>query len=127
MAKTLALRSALTAQLKTSCGMVFFDHAEFPKQKRYPYCVYTLEELSCEDGKTLCELEVNVVDYGKDTERCERMCDDIQKRMDHLLHMGEEVEFSAYKERRQPVSEEDRNIIRRRLTFELHVYERRSQ
>lgn len=43
---------------------------------------------------------------------------------DQWHYLDETLQISAYNDRRQPVEEEDRNIIRRRILLELHVYER---
>lgn len=46
---------------------------------------------------------------------------------DRLYFMNEEIFFSAYPNRRQPVTEENRNVIRRRLLIEIHFYEMRGE
>ena len=125
MAKTRALRAAITAKLRERCEFVWFDHAEFKQEPAGPYLVYALEELSHDDGMILCELEVNAVLRGKDTTSVEELCDEIQADLDHWLYLGEEVEFSAYLEKRQAVPSDDRSIMRRRMTFTLRMFERR--
>lgn len=124
MAKTLPARTAIKAELERLCGRVFFDHAEFTGKPVYPYLIFMLEEVSYSDGMTLCELEVNAVDYGKSTSRCESLCDEVQRAFRGFLHLDDEIEFAAYQDRRQTVPEEDRNIIRRRMTFEVRLHER---
>lgn len=123
--KTLAVRSTVQAELKKLCRQVFFGHAEFSGKRTYPYLVYALEELSYDDGATLCELEVNAVDFGRDTGPVETLCDQIQKAFRGYVHIDDDVGFAVYQGRRQTVPEEDRNIIRRRLTFEVRLHERR--
>lgn len=122
MTKTLAARSVIQAELKKLCSNVHFEQAN--SDAAFPYLVYSLEELTHEYGLTLCQLEVNAVDYGTSTSTCETLADNVQLALDRLLHIDSDVQFNIYRERRQPVSEEDRKIIRRRMTFEVRLHER---
>lgn len=125
MGKTGALRAAITMQLSKSGVAVWFDHAELSEDPVYPYIVYSIEELSREDGLTLCELEVDVVGRGKDTMPVETLSDSIQRNFDHWLYLDDEIEAVTYPEKRQTVPSEDKTIIRRRMTFEIRMHERR--
>lgn len=122
MSKTMETRAVIQMELKTLCNNVYFDSAD--KDVVFPYLTYTLEEISHTDGTTLCELEINVVDYGSDTMGCETLCDNIQKVFDHFQHIDKNVMLQIYRGRRQPIQEEDKKIIRRRMTFEVRLHER---
>lgn len=93
-----------------------------PASAEYPYAVFELKELSYGDGLSLQELEVHVLDYGTDTAPAEDMADGIQADLDHFQALTEDFEISIYKERRQPLYEDDKQIIRRRLTFQVRLY-----
>ena len=73
---------------------------------------------------SLQELEADVMDYGEDTAPAETIADDLQQRLDHFQTLEETFEVSVYRERRQPLQENDKLVIRRRLTFQVRLYER---
>lgn len=122
MSKTKALRTAVVEVIRRYASCVYYGQAdpEHPKQ----YVVYDLEEISRADNRTDMQLEINCMDYGTDTSACETMADSLQKAFDHIVVSKDEIFFNAYIDRRQPVYEEDRKIIRRRLMFNLYLYER---
>ena len=90
----------------------------------FPYLVYNLEELAYEDGVSLQELEVDVVDYGEDTAPAEQLADELQTAFDHLHELTDDFLVAIYRERRQPLYEDDKSVIRRRLTFQVRLHER---
>lgn len=122
MSKTLAARSVIQAELKKLCSNVYFEQAS--AAPAFPYLVYSFDELTHDYGLTLCQLEVNAFDYGTSTATCETLSDNVQTALERYHHIDENLQFSIYRERRQPVSEEDRKIIRRRMTFEVRMHER---
>ncbi len=122
MSKTDALRTVITDKLRQLCPRVYYGQAK-PKTER-PYIVYTLEQIDQADDLHTMELEANVMDYGRDTAPAEALADAVMASFDRLYHMDGAIQFSAYPTRRQPVTEEDRSVIRRRLLIEIHFYER---
>lgn len=122
MSKTGALRAAVVEIIGRSAPFVYYGQAGpgHPKQ----YAVYELEEISSIDDQTTVQLEINCMDYGTDTAACEKMADEIQAALNHAVVLNDGIMFRSYIERRQPVYEEDRKIIRRRLLFTLYLYER---
>lgn len=125
MSKTEALRTVITSKLETFCPRVYYGQAK--KGTDRPYIVYSLEQIDQMDDQHTMELEVNVMDYGLDTGPVERISDAVMDGFDRLYFMSEEIFFSAYPNRRQPVTEENRNVIRRRLLIEIHFYEMRGE
>lgn len=123
MSKTTALRAVVTARLQTICPRVYYGQAD-PNAAR-PYLVYTLEQLGQEDDMHRLELEINVTDYGTDTEPVETMADEIMAAFEKWYYIDDTIQFASYPDRCQPVTEDDRNVIRRRLLIEMHFYERR--
>ena len=122
MSKTEAVRAAVTEIIGQSAPRVYYGQAESGHPARY--AVYELEELSHTDNQYVMQLEVNCMDYGTNTAACEAMADQIQKAFDHTVVLNDNLMFRSYIESRQPVYEEDRKIIRRRLLFEIYFYER---
>ena len=122
MSKTGALRAAVVEIIGRHAPYVYYGQADpgHPKQ----YVVYDLEEIARIDNQTTVQMEVNCMDYGTDTLACETMADNIQTAFDHNMTMTDSIMFHGYIDRRQPVYEEDRKIIRRRLLFTLYLYER---
>lgn len=131
MSKTIALRTVVQTLLE---GIVTPSDAETPSMKVYfqqaekehpcKYIVYTLDEVMREDERTTLELEVNVMDYGTNTENAETLADTIQATLDKNFQLTNDIAVYFYIDRRNNVTEEDRNIIRRRLTFTTYLYER---
>lgn len=122
MSKTTALRRAVRETISQYAPHAYYGQAKSGHGK--DYAVYELSEVSYTDNQYVMRLEVNCMGYGSDTSACENMADQIQKAFDHNLVNNDEIMFISYIESRQPVYEEDRNIIRRRLLFEIHLYER---
>lgn len=125
MNKTLALRTVVVEQLGTVMpegSKIYYQTA----QKDHPqiYAVYLLDQMMLEDDRYAYELEVNVMDYGTDTSTVEDLADSIQAAFDKLVVLTSDIGVHFYTDRRNTVEEEDRNILRRRLTFSAYLYER---
>lgn len=123
MSKTVALRRAISDRLKTACPRVTYGQADSKTAR--PYVVYSLETVSSADDMETVELEANVMDYGANTEPCEGIADQVEALFDKWYYLDDTIQFSTYVDRRQPVTEEDRKIIRRRLLIEINMTERR--
>ena len=116
------LRALFQRKLLEASAHVYFGTA--PASVQYPCIVWSLQELSYEDGFSLQELETEVMDYGEDSAPAETISDDLQQRLDHFQTLTDAFEVSVYRERRQPLQENDKLVIRRRLTFQVRLYER---
>ncbi|MBE5055286.1 hypothetical protein INF37_04645 [Pseudoflavonifractor sp. DSM 107456] len=125
MSKTSDLRRAITARLRTACPRV--EYGQAGDETARPYIVYTLETIGSVDDMETLELEINCMDYGTNTELCETIADQAEALFDKWYYLNDEIQFSTYVDRRQPVTEEDRSIIRRRLLIEIHMTERRDK
>lgn len=121
MEKTYELRKAFQTTLKTIITNVYYDQA--PDNATYPYIVFDLAELYHEDGRTLMELEANVIDYGTSTTRAEDIADRLQYTLHRMNYINAFIQFRVYRGLRQKVEEEDKQLIRRRLTFEVHLHQ----
>lgn len=119
--KSIALRTALQGILKAEATNVYYEEA--PDTHAYPYVVYEVSELSHDSGRTLMQLEINVIDHGDSTSAVETLADDIQAALHKFYYIGSLVQFTCYKNQRQTVKEDDKQIIRRRLLFEIHLHE----
>lgn len=121
MNKTEATKRALTRLLRTLCSNVY--HLQAPDDEAFPYIVYEIRELSHDDGKTLIQLEVNAIDYGKNTAVVDNLADAVQSALHKYYYIDPFIEFAAYKGSRQSVQEEDKQVLRRRMLFEVHLHE----
>lgn len=121
--ETAKIRKYFKAILLGALPRVYYGHAS--ASAKTPYGVFSLQEISREDGVSLQELEVDVVDYGTDTEPAEAAADAVEAALDHLHELTEDFHISVYPERRQPLSENDKSVIRRRLTFQVRLHGRR--
>ena len=123
--KTIELRTAiynlLTATMPTG-SKVYFQQARDDHPQIY--AVYTLDLIDNTDGRYLYELEVNVMDYGTDTSTIESLADDLQAAFNKKVVINNDIGVYFYSDRRNAVEEEDRNILRKRLTFSTYFYER---
>lgn len=123
--RTLALRTVVVEQLATVMpegSKIYYQQA----QKEHPkiYAVYTLDMIDLLDGRLTYELEINVMDYGTDTSTVEDLADNIQALFNTKVVINNDIGVYFYADRRNAVEEEDRNILRRRLTFSTYLYER---
>ena len=121
MNKTESLKTEVKKLLKTQTDRVSYGTG--PKKKIYPYVVFELSELGFSDGKTTYQLEVNAVDSGDDTQPIDDLSDNIQKKLHKECFINEDIQFTAYRGARQPVTEDNPDIIRRRMLFEIHLHE----
>ena len=121
MSKTEALKTEIKRLLKLSISRVSFEKA--PKERKYPYAVFELSELGKEYGKTTMQLEINVVDYGPDTSTVDTISDDIQNDLHGYSFISNEIQFTSFSGNRQTIPEEDKEINRRRMLFEIQLHE----
>lgn len=119
--KTWALRVELQRLLKTLTTNVYYEGNQDPAV--YPRLVFELNEVSYDSGKTLFQLEVNIIDYGTSTRTVEDLADTVQNALNKYYFINSEIQFSVYRGLRQKVKEDDKKIIRRRLLFEIHLHE----
>lgn len=121
--KTWTLRTELQRLFKTLTTNVYYEGNQDPAV--YPRLIYDLSEVSYISGKTLYQLEINIIDHGTSTRVAEDLADTVQSALNKYYFINSEIQFSVYRGLRQKVEEEDKLIIRRRLLFEiqLHVME----
>lgn len=121
MSKIIELRKQLQILFKTITTNVHFEIA--PDISPYPYLVYELSELTSNYGKTVLQLEVNILDYGTSTSVVETLSDNLQSLLNKYHFINNKIQFSIYKLNRNTIQEEDKKIRRRRMTFEIQLHE----
>lgn len=123
--KTLALRTVIVSKMSDVMPLdskTYYQQAQNDHPKIY--AVYTIDQIDLTDGRNSYEVEINVMDYGPDTSTVEDLADDIQAKFNGLIEINDDIGVYFYAERRNSVEEDDRNILRRRLTFSAYLYER---
>ncbi len=121
MSKTWTLRLELQRLFETLTTKVYYEGTQEPG--KYLYLVFELNEVSYADGKTLMQLEVNIFDYGTNKRVVDDLADMIQEILNKYYFINNEIQFVVYKGLRQKVEENDKEIIRRRLLFEIQLHE----
>lgn len=121
MSKTVELIEQLQIIFKTLTTNVYYEEA--PDTSDYPYLVYEVSELVNNYGKTTLQLEVNLLDYGTLSLDIDILADTVQDTLHKYYFMNDEIQFTIYKVNRNTIKEEDKKIIRRRLTFEIQLHE----
>ena len=122
MTRTIELRKMIQNKLKEYCDRVYAMRSDV-EDITEKHIVYELSEASYAYHRINYQLEVDVFDYGTDTAAAEMLADEIQKGMDGWNYLDEKLQFSCYRGLRNNVVEENKDIIRKRLLFELHLYE----
>ena len=117
---TKELRIQLKKLLETLCSRVYFNQTEAPIA--YPYCIFSLISLLDDYGKRSYQLEINLIDLGKSTEKIEQLADEMQDLLDHYNFSNQRISFFSYTGQRNMVSEANKEIKRVRLLFNLYVY-----
>lgn len=125
MTKTIQLRKVIQDKLETLTSKVYYEIA--PENVTGPYLVYELSELTYEYGKTLLQLEINVIDYGPGTLNAEVLADNTQRLLNRLNHIDGLLQMTVYQGSRQTVRETDKEVIRRRLIFEIQLHEMKGE
>lgn len=119
--RTIELRKQLTTVFKTITDNVH-NELQFDAPS-YPYLAYELNELYYEYGKSVQQLEVNIMDYGTSTSAVETLADTLQNTLNKYYFINDKIQFSIYRLNRNTIQEEDKKIRRRRLTFEIQLHE----
>ena len=125
MSKTIELRKALSNMFKQIMTETHYETVS--DNVPYPYLQYELNEILSENGKTVIDLEVNILDYGDSTSLVETKADELQTLLHKYYFINDKIQFSCYKSNRNIIQEEDKKIRRRRLTFEIQLHELREE
>ncbi len=119
--RTWTLRTELQRLFKTLTTNVYYEGNQDPAV--YPRLVFDLSEVTYDSGKTLYQLEINIIDYGTSTKAIEELTDTVQSTLNKYYFINDEIQFAVYRGLRQKVEEDDKQIIRRRLLFEIQLHE----
>lgn len=119
--KTKTMREKIrTLLLTTGCN----DVSVPPRTNtdNYPYITFEIHELSSAYGTNLGQLEVNCVGKGLSAD-IDELADEVQELLHEYFYNDQTIWFRLFKSNRNIVIEEDLEIIRRRLLFDLYFHE----
>lgn len=120
--KTQTIREKIkTVLLKTGCNDVTIPPRT--NNGNYPFITFELSELTHEYGKTMAQLEINCVGKGNKSIEIDTLADEVQALLHGYFYLGEDVAFRLFKAGRNTIEEEDIQIVRRRILFDLHIHE----
>lgn len=114
------LKKQLQSILKGICTSVYYEIVR--ENKKYPYLIYEIKQLSYEAGCSSYEIEINCVDKNESTALVDEVADQVQNLLEGYEFANDKISFYTYTASRQTVYEEDKNLKRRRLTVELRLY-----
>lgn len=128
---TMRVRKLIRNRISSAAGTAGIYYGQAVDAPAFPYIIFSVEDSQVMDGRIRAEVEINVVDHNTDTTVCEELTDRVQEALDHWY--GQEtytkdgkshtIGIVTYIDRRKNVAEEDRAIVRRRLTIETYIYE----
>ena len=127
MASTVKVRAAIKTQLETVLvGQTpLVTYYQTAKQNTpATYAVWMLTGVTADEILDQAELEVYIIGRGDDTTNVENVADSVWSAFDHWTYYSstDNVGFTTYPSERNVLSEEDKTIIKRRLTFTVRVY-----
>lgn len=118
------LRRELTKLLKKYHSRVYFQKA--PSTAKMPYIVFDLPNAFDNEGQEIFNLDIDIWDNRQDTTELETLASQLWKELNYYRHIDESIQFSIYRENRlPPLDEDDNNIKRRKLIFQLKYFDRR--
>lgn len=119
--KTKIIREKIrTLLLTTGCN----DVSVPPRTNtdNYPYITFEIHEIANSYGETIGQVEVNCVGKGLSAD-IDDLADEVQQLLHEYFYIDTTVAFRLFKSNRNIVEEEDKEIIRRRILFDLYFHE----
>lgn len=121
VSKTIEIRKVITNLLKTIDNNVFYENASDLAQ--FPYIVFNIDSINfVNKGRDDLLLTVDVWDKNKDSTTVEILADKIENTFDFKNNPTANVLPTFYKESRKKITDEDKEIRRRQLTFSIQNY-----
>ncbi|ALY08070.1 hypothetical protein BhaS171_00014 [Bacillus phage vB_BhaS-171] len=117
------IRKALHTFLRQYHSRVYFQSA--PTTATFPYIVYDLPNSFTDEELEVFNLDIDVWDNQADTTTLETLASSLWRALDHYQYIDQQIQFVLYKENRLTVIDEDPNIKRRKLIFQMRYFDRR--
>lgn len=121
MSKTIEIRKVIKKLLKESHERIFYENAS--DKAPFPYIVFNIESINFDnEGRDDLILTIDIWDKNKDSTAIEILADNVEDTLDFRNNPTETVLPTFYKESRRSLSDEDKSIRRRQLTFLIQNY-----
>jgi hypothetical protein len=121
--KTVAFKKQIYAELSTLCTRVK-SRITRAAPKDYPYIVFNKSVLEKKDWNEKIQLEINVVGYGDMGDGVSDLADSVEEMFDHYFYINAAIAFESYLNTRTPIEEQDKEVVRERLLFDVYLTER---
>lgn len=93
-----------------------------PEGTAYPYITYNLPNSNEQEFREDFILEVNIWDKSSDTTALETLTDNVDKKINRLKYIDENMQVSFYRINRMMIPDPDPNIRRRELRYQVKTY-----
>ena len=95
-------------------------------ERPYPYITFNLPNSFSNEQQEVFVLDVDIWDNKDDSKAIDELASLLWKKLNYYEHVDEDIQFSIYRDiRLPPLDEKERNLKRRKLTFQLRYFDRR--
>lgn len=116
------LRKVLNALLKTHHPQVYYQRAT--DKAVFPYIVYNLPNSFDNEQQEVFNLDIDVWSMGADTTTIETLTGQLWKAFNCYHHIDSNIQFTTYRANRLTLEDDNPDIKRRKLIFELRYFNR---
>lgn len=120
VSKTIEIRKIITKALKEQNINVYYEEAD--KNATFPYMVYELKNSPVYLNRDDLILTIDIWDKDNKSERIEIITDNVEKLSNKNRWSEGNTYATLYLTSRVPIRDEDKQIKRRQLTFEVKSY-----
>lgn len=122
MATTVNIRKAIKSKLASLIAAEYYQTARGSTPDTY--AVWTLTDVTYDELLNQAELEVTLVSRGDNSSDIEALADSVWSALDHWTYYNKttKVAFTSYPSVRNVLSEDDKQILKRRITFTVRIY-----
>ena len=120
MSKTNSLRKLIQRNIDS---IVKSYYRKADSESLYPYAVYDFENIDLQDiNRDDQILIIDIWGKGEDTSPIEEIADSIEEKFNAANMPDADVLPTFYRISRKPIDDEDKEIIRRQLKFQIQNY-----
>lgn len=112
----------IRTELLKHADRVYLHNA--PATKVFPYVVFHFPTCFSLAGQDILNLDVDVWDNSPDTTTLDTLARNIWNSLDRLCHIDNDQQFSIFRMNRLMLDDDDPQIQRRKLIFQLRLIDR---
>lgn len=116
------LRTALREIIKQYHPRVYYQNA--PSTAHYPYIVYNLPNSFDNEQQEVFNLDIDLWNLGAGTTELETLANNLWKVFNNYYHIDPNMQFSIHRANRLSLEDDNPDIKRRKLIFELRYFDR---